>query len=115
MNVVSKAELTAEQEQAFIGIFGQAAFNQADKFGVPETKPAKPFPKVGDTIHIRHQVNRNKQGEVFGINRNDRPYADKITAVYMDGTVRTGISDVWSVRPATNNSWETINPDREEK
>lgn len=76
---------------------------------------AKPFPKVGDTLHIRHQVKRNKQGEVFGIQRNDRPEHVKITAVYMDGTVRSGISDCWTVRPATNNAWETINPEREEK
>lgn len=80
-----------------------------------ETKQAKPFPKVGDTIQIRHQVKRNKQGEVFGLQRADgKPDSKKITAVYMDGTVRSGNSDTWHVRPATNNTWETINPDREE-
>lgn len=77
---------------------------------------AKPFPKVGDTIQIRHMVKRNKAGETVGIQRNDgKPERTKITAVYLDGTVRSGISDVWTVRPSTNHAWETINPDREEK
>lgn len=80
------------------------------------TPAPKPFPRVGDTIQIRHQVKRNKQGETFGIQRADgKPISVKITAVYLDGTVRSGISDVWSVRPSTNNAWETINPERDEK
>jgi hypothetical protein len=81
----------------------------------PET-PApkiKPTPQVGHTCMIRHQVKRTTSGEVLGLNRADRPSPAIITAVYLDGPgylVRTGTSDVWEVQPATNNTWETINP-----
>lgn len=77
--------------------------------------PAKPFPHVGQTCVIRHQVKRNSAGEVVGLNRADRDTRVVITAVYIDGKVRTGTSDVWDVKPSTNNTWETINPLREEK
>lgn len=72
---------------------------------------AKPFPVVGQTCYIKHQVKRTQGGETLGLNRADgKPVAASITAVYLDGTVRTGISDVWEVVAGTNNTWETINP-----
>lgn len=71
----------------------------------------KPIPVVGQTCYIKHQVKRTQGGEVLGMNRADgKPVAARITAVYLDGRVRTGISDVWEVVPGTNNSWETVNP-----
>lgn len=72
---------------------------------------AKPFPIVGQTCYIKHQVKRTASHEVLGMNRADgKPVPATITAVYLDGRVRTGISDVWEVVPGTNNSWETVNP-----
>lgn len=77
---------------------------------------AKPFPRVGDTLAIRHQVKRTSAGDVLGIQRADgRPTSARITAVYLDGSVRTGHSEVWNVRPGTVGHWETINPDRVER
>lgn len=74
-----------------------------------ETK-IKPTPQVGHTCMIRHQVKRNSAGDAVGLNRLDKPVRAAITAVYLDGTVRTGISDVWEVQIAGTNTWETINP-----
>lgn len=72
---------------------------------------AKPFPVVGQTCYIKRKVKRTPSGETLGLNRAEgKPVAARITAVYLDGTVRTGISDVWEVTPGTNNSWETVNP-----
>lgn len=72
---------------------------------------AKPFPVVGQTCYIKHQVKRTQGGDTLGLNRADgKSVAARITAVYLDGTVRTGISDVWEVVAGTNNSWETVNP-----
>jgi len=74
-------------------------------------KPSKPFPKVGDTLTIKHQVKRSGNGDVLGLQRADgKGYSTKITAVYLDGSVRTGHSDQWEVKPGTQGHWETINP-----
>lgn len=78
-------------------------------------KQPKPFPHRGQTCVLRHQVKRNSAGDVVGLNRADRDTRAVITAVYLDGKVRTGTSDVWDVKPSTNNTWETVNPLREEK
>lgn len=76
-----------------------------------ETVARKPFPKVGETCYIRHQVKRTSTGDVLGVQRADgKPVAVRITAVYLDGTVRTGNSDTWDVKPSTNRTWETVNP-----
>jgi hypothetical protein len=81
------------------------------KNGLTEITKAKPFPVVGQICYIKHQVKRTSSGETLGLNRADgKPVAALITAVYLDGTVRTGISDVWEVTPGTNNTWETVNP-----
>jgi hypothetical protein len=78
---------------------------------VQTAKPSKPFPKVGDTLTIKHQVKRTNGGEVLGMHRADgKGYATKITAVFMDGSVRTGNSDTWEVKPGTQGHWETVNP-----
>lgn len=79
-------------------------------------KPSKPFPKVGDILTIKHQVKRSKSGEVLGLHRADgKGVQAKITAVFMDGSVRTGNSDQWEVRPGTVGHWETINPSHVER
>ena len=79
--------------------------------------PVKPFPKVGDRLVILHTVKRNDGGIVVGMQRADgKPVAAEITAVYLDGSVRTGNSDHWEVKPShghgRNARWETVNPDR---
>lgn len=79
-------------------------------------KPAKPFPRIGETLQVRHQVKRAGDGTVLGIQRADgRPANVPITAVYMDGSVRCGATEVWQVKPGTTGHWETINPDRAER
>ena len=71
----------------------------------------KPTPRIGQTCWIKHQVKRSQGGEVLGLQRADgKPVAASITAVYMDGTVRTGNSDIWEVQPSTLGNWETVNP-----
>lgn len=71
----------------------------------------KPTPRIGQTCWIKHQVKRTPSGEVLGLMRADgKPVAAKITAVYLDGTVRTGVSDHWEVQPSTLGNWETVNP-----
>lgn len=76
-----------------------------------DTKPAKPFPHMGDTLTIKHQVKRSANGDVLGLQRADgKGYQATITAVFMDGTVRTGHSDIWNVKPGTQGHWETVNP-----
>lgn len=72
---------------------------------------SKSFPKVGDTLTIKHQVKRTNAGDALGLQRADgKGSTAKITAVFMDGQVRTGHSDVWEVKPGTQGHWETINP-----
>lgn len=84
--------------------------------GAVEWRAPKPSPRVGDTLQIRHQVKRTSSGEVLGIQRADgRPTNTKITAVYMDGSVRCGHSEVWEVKPGTTGHWETVNPYRGDK
>ena len=71
----------------------------------------KPTPAIGHTCLIRHQVKRSANGDVLGLQRADgKGQRVPITAVYLDGLVRTGTSDVWQVQPAGLNTWETINP-----
>lgn len=78
--------------------------------------PVKRLPKVGEQVAIRHQVKRKPDGEVIGMQRNDRPEVVDIAEVYMDGTVRTGLSDVWEVtlnagfRGDRGAQWMTVNP-----
>lgn len=77
---------------------------------IPVTK-IKPTPQVGHTCVIRHQVKRAANGDVLGLQRADgKGTKVSITAVYLDGQVRTANSDVWTVQPAGLNTWETINP-----
>lgn len=79
--------------------------------GQVEWRAPKPFPKVGDVLTIKHQVKRTSTGDTLGLQRADgKGYQATITAVYMDGTVRTGHSDVWNVKPGTQGHWETVNP-----
>lgn len=60
----------------------------------------KKLPKVGDTLAIAHEVKRGKAGEVLGMRKiNGNASIVPITAVYLDGSVRTGKSDVWNVVP----------------
>ena len=81
-----------------------------DAVETPVTK-IKPTPVVGHTCLIRHQVKRSANGDVLGLQRADgKGQRVTITAVYLDGQVRTGNSDVWEVQPAGLNTWETINP-----
>jgi len=77
----------------------------------------KAFPAVGDTVAILHTVKRTSAGEVLGVMRADSTAVVTITAVYLDGAVRTGLSDVWEVRKAGDESkatrgakWATVNP-----
>lgn len=77
--------------------------------------PVRQSPKVGDSVAIKHQVKRSGNGDVVGLQRVDgKPYSVEITAVYLDGTVRTGTSDVWEVKLAEQTGsrakWETVNP-----
>lgn len=79
--------------------------------GQAEWRPAKPFPRVGDVLTIKHQVKRTSSGDVLGVQRADgKGTSAKITAVYLDGTVRVGHSEVWDVKPGTQGHWETVNP-----
>jgi len=90
------------------------AINEAEL--VATSKSAKPFPHKGDTVTIKHQVKRTPAGDVLGLQRADgKGYQATITAVYMDGTVRTGHSDIWEVKPGTTGHWETVNPMHERK
>ena len=54
-------------------------------------------PRVGEELLVRHAVKRDNHGNVTGHyfcrNRDVVP----ITAVYLGGTVRTGIGDTWKV------------------
>lgn len=81
------------------------------------TKLARKFPSVGDSIAILHCVKRNSAGDVLGVHRADSVAVDTISAVYLDGTVRTGLGDVWEVQAASGESkatkgakWATVNP-----
>lgn len=74
----------------------------------------KPFPKVGDTLVILHEIKRDKRNEaVLGFQRNSKPIKTSIVAVYLDGSVRDNHSDVWEVKPGKLSQWETVNPERE--
>lgn len=85
-------------------------FNMVEHVMV-DTKPAKPFPRVGDVLTIKHQVKRTSTGDVLGVQRADgKGTSARITAVYLDGTVRVGNSEVWDVKPGTQGHWETFNP-----
>lgn len=79
--------------------------------GQVEWRAPKPFPCVGDTLTIKHQVKRTSSGDVLGVQRADgKGSSARITAVYIDGTVRVGHSEVWDVKPGTKGHWETVNP-----
>lgn len=72
---------------------------------------AKPFPRVGDVLTIKHQVKRTSTGDVLGVQRADgKGTSARITTVYLDGTVRVGHSEVWDVKTGTQGHWETVNP-----
>lgn len=73
----------------------------------------KAFPKVGETLIIKHEVKRGQGDTVQGLMRNAKPIKRTITAVYLDGSVRDGHSDVWEVKPGQLGQWETVNPERE--
>lgn len=75
------------------------------------------YPAVGETVAILHTVKRTSTGDVVGLHRADHVSVETITEVYLDGTVRTGISDVWDIKFASGESkatkgakWATINP-----
>lgn len=93
---------------------GAKADAAAELAEIPVSK-IKPTPKVGETLVILHEVKRSKEGAVLGLQRNSRPEKAAITAVYLDGSVRTGTSDHWECKPGKLGQWETINPDRVEK
>lgn len=74
----------------------------------------KPFPKVGESLVILHEIKRDKRNEaVLGFQRNAKPIKTTIVAVYLDGSVRDNHSDVWEVKPGKLGQWETVNPERE--
>lgn len=80
---------------------------------------AKRIPQVGESVIILHEIKR-KDGNVLGLQRTGTPKVEKITAVYMDGSIRTGISDRWEVERNTKQShgnvlWATVNNETQEK
>ena len=82
--------------------------------------PAKRLPQVGDSLLILHEVKRSGEGEVLGLKRSGRNDTADITAVYLDGTVRSGTSDAWEVTfngftKGGKPQWKTVNPWLEEK
>lgn len=86
-------------------------YGDADLVAMEVTSKLRPTPRIGQTCWIKHQVKRTASGEVLGLQRSDgKPVAARITAVYLDGTVRTGVSDHWEVQPSTLGNWETVNP-----
>lgn len=87
---------------------------------VIEDAPAKRLPQVGDTLLVLHEVKRSSDGEVLGLKRSGRTEQEEITAVYLDGTVRSGIGDAWEVvfagyAKGGKPQWKTVNPWLEEK
>lgn len=75
----------------------------------------RPFPKVGETLVILHEIKRDKRNEaVLGFQRNAKPIHRRVVAVYLDGSVRDNHSDVWEVKPGKLGQWETVNPEREQ-
>lgn len=89
--------------------------NQA--VNINELPKLKVSPQVGQSVAIAHQVKRDKAMQPVGLNKLDRPHLTHITAVYIDGSVRTGTSDSWEVKlagdipSARGAMWVTINPD----
>jgi hypothetical protein len=88
-------------------------------FGESAAQAVKRFPKIGDTVAIKHEVKRSQDGmTVLGLRRMDTGRVEEITAVYLDGQVRTGVSDVWDIQPAAGFKadkgaiWATANPDQ---
>lgn len=82
--------------------------------------PTKRLPQVGDSLLILHEVKRSADGEVQGLKRSGRNDTADITAVYLDGTVRSGTSDAWEVTfngftKGGKPQWKTVNPWLEEK
>lgn len=87
---------------------------------VNELAVPKRLPQVGDTLLVLHEVKRSSEGEVLGLKRSGRNDTTEITAVYLDGTVRSGIGDAWEVIFAGYSKggkpqWKTVNPWLEEK
>lgn len=87
---------------------------------VNELAVSKRLPQVGDTLIVLHEVKRSSDGEVQGLKRSGRNDTTKITAVYLDGTVRSGTSDAWEVvfsgyGKGGKPQWKTVNPWLEEK
>lgn len=86
---------------------------ESESVSLAPVSKVRPVPAIGQTCWIKHQIKRAANGEVLGLMRADgKPVAAKITAVYLDGTVRTGVSDHWEVTPSTLGNWETVNPGR---
>lgn len=65
------------------------------------------LPKVGQKVLVQHEVNRDKQGNVIGLRKCGVPRLATITAIYLGGQVRTGISDVWDVA-MSEKGWVTV-------
>lgn len=110
-------EAPAEPTPALVALMKRKprwAESAAESESVSPLTPAsriKPTPQIGQTCWIKHQVKRANNGEVLGLQRADgKPVAARITAVFLDGTVRTGNSDIWEVQPSTLGNWETVNP-----
>ena len=85
-----------------------------------EVTRIKPFPMMGDSLAIKHKVKHNGNGDVVGVHRADGVDVVTITAVYLDGTVRTGIADQWEValadgRGTKQAKWMTVNPSHGEQ
>lgn len=72
----------------------------------------KRLPKVGDTLHFKHEVKRNSAGDFVGYRRVDTKDRATITGVYLGGMVRVGHSEVWACEYAGENAtgsvWNTV-------
>ena len=116
MKVEIPGVVTVNTETAERIILSETAYNRVLELSGEETPVSKlkPFPKVGESLVILHEIKRDKRNEaVLGFQRNAKPVHRRITAVYLDGSVRDNHSDVWEVKPGKLGQWETINPERE--
>lgn len=65
--------------------------------------------KIGQSVNVRHRSKVNKGGYAeIEVCSKANSKVDYITAVYMDGKVKTRSGDIWTVKPAGGGyDWET--------
>lgn len=117
MKVEIPGVMTVNTETAERIKLSESAYNKVLELTADEipVSKLKAFPKVGESLVILHEIKRDKRNEaVLGFQRNAKPIHRRITAVYLDGSVRDNHSDVWEVKPGKLGQWETINPEREQ-